>query len=113
MSFDGNIAPCSCRCLLGKVCLLTAGVLAGCGDSGQPTVESVLAVPGLDSTPLTVEVWQQNTGPEKFAPDVLQKLRRENPELKSREEWTKFESTVLKPAFIEETGGTPPESFLP
>lgn len=93
-------------------CLGIGMMLGGCNSSATPPMAAAeTQIPGLDSSPLTVEIWQKNSGPEKFEPEVLSRLRADNEQIKSEEAWKKFSDEVLKPEFQKEVGIKPPESF--
>lgn len=71
-------------------------LLVGCGTddrymSTEPPID-------LAKTQLTLEVWNQMTeGPEKYDPELMKRLHREEPTLQSAEAWKKFQNEVVKP----------------
>ena len=81
---------------------LGLGFLLGCSPKPPP----VAVVPSLHEVKLTMEIWEASTEEEKFAQEMLQRLRREDKRLKSSAAWKEFRTTKLIPAF-EETVGIP------
>ncbi len=79
--------------------LILTLLCSGCqGDSGQ---EQVSTEPKLHDVKLTTEIWLQSTDEEKFSPDMLARLRREDPDLKSSARWKEFYDGQVMPAFRE------------
>ncbi|WP_145029154.1 hypothetical protein [Caulifigura coniformis] len=79
---------------------------AGCGSSSTALETAPTDVPSLSTRPLTVEIWQESTDPEKYAPETLARLRAEVPALKSLANWKKFHREVVVPGFQRDVAGT-------
>jgi hypothetical protein len=50
------------------------------------------------STPLTVEQWQVLPAQEKYAPNVMARLKQGNPKFQNDTEWDEFAQNVFLPA---------------
>jgi len=96
------------------VCILvvSAAVLAsGCGSSSATTDAPQPNSPSLATRPLTAEIWKQSTDQEKYAPELLARLRAEDPSLKSPASWKKFHKEIVVPGFqrdVARPGGPSP-----
>lgn len=63
-----------------------------------------LAEPNLNEVRLTTEIWLRSTDEQKFSPEILARLRREDSGLKSSASWNEFYNGQVKPAFRETYG---------
>lgn len=73
----------------------------GCGPAKPDPAD---APPSLHEVKLTMEIWEASIEEEKFAPETIQRLRKEDKRLKSPAVWKEFRDTKLKPAFEEAVG---------
>ncbi len=86
--------------LLLVTALFLAAPIVGCQGS-RSNVEDQVAEPDLNSGHLTLEVWQQSTSPEKYGPEILYRLKREDPQFKSASKWKEFHSKEVEPKLKE------------
>lgn len=80
-------------------CVALLAVACGCGGDGSSAEEVATPEPDLWQTPLTIADWKQSSDIEKYSPEVLQRLREHNPELRSNKEWAAFYKEVVAPGF--------------
>ncbi|WP_437192711.1 hypothetical protein [Planctomicrobium sp. SH527] len=91
-----------------RLCLIA--LLAWQIGCGQKAVEPLPEpAPDLSQMKLTLDVWNKIQDPEKYDRDTLRRLRKEEPSLKSNENWKTFHNTVVIPGIKKEFG----ESFAP
>jgi len=92
--FSAGTCLCFCFCFLH----------GGCSNSPAPAASEVSVI-DLSVRPLTIEVWKQSRDQEKYSPEIINRLRAENPTLKSTTQWKKFYQEVVLPGFQRDVAG--------
>lgn len=78
--------------------LISQMLVIGCGGSSDS--EIAIGKPSKIPTPspMSVEEWKSlPNSTEKFDPEMLERMRRHNPTLKSNKAWKKFMNEVVVP----------------
>ena len=83
--------------IAGVVCLLA---LAGCGDNGPPTLPPA-------PTPLNVQEWKSLEIQVKYDEATFDRLKLNDPKLKSDREWHRFMREVVVPERKKDIPGVP------
>ncbi|WP_459558084.1 hypothetical protein [Lacunimicrobium album] len=86
--------------------LLTLLVINGCGQTPPPPPPLMPA----DDAVMTLETWNAlPENPEKYDPQLIQKLRKDEPRFRSEKEWKTFYKDVVITGVKKIAPYTPPE----
>ncbi len=77
------------------ILVLCLGAMLGCGEKAPVVTEQPV---DISKVPLTLEVWNSiEEGPEKYDPELIQRLRKEEPKFRENKEWKAFYKDVVLP----------------